>query len=418
MKPFALYLHIPFCFHKCPYCDFNTYAVSRTPEDDYVAALLAEMDFRASTEEWRGRTVKSVYFGGGTPSLFSPKAFRKIIFYICKTFPVDSRVEITIEANPGTVNADNLSGYRAAGVNRISLGAQSFNPQHLKTLGRIHSVDQIQAAFEQSRLAGFGNISLDLIFGIPGQNLADFRSDLEQVVALSPEHISAYGLTIEKGTEFYNLYHKGKLILPGEDVLAGMMKELREFVEAQGYQQYEISNFCRRQKEARHNLAYWDGDDYLGLGAGAHSMFAKSDTERKRWSNFALPKEYMEKASADGKAESWSDTLDAKAVMFEFFFLGLRKTAGVNLREFEKIFGFPASDAYTGVLDVLLERQFLKQDGEMLSLTRKGTLVADSVIENFIYDKKSLPLPRPSAQIRMKAQAANVEQPAPMVGNG
>lgn len=413
MKHFSLYLHIPFCFHKCPYCDFNTYAVSRAPEDEYVAALLAELDFRAATPQWKGRTVKTVYFGGGTPSLFSPKAFRKIIFYICKTFPVDPKVEITIEANPGTVSPENLAGYRLAGINRISLGAQSFNAQFLKTLGRIHAPEQTHAAFESARLSGFSNISLDLIFGLPGQTIADFRNDLEQMVALSPEHISAYGLTIEKGTEFYNLYHRGKLPLPPEEDVAGMIKELREFIEAHGYHQYEISNFARRQREANHNLAYWNGDDYLGIGAGAHSMWAQSDTERVRWSNFALPKAYIEKATGEGKAESWHDTIGAAEVMFEFFFLGLRKIAGVNLSQFEQIFGFPAQDAYPGIIELLTEKQFLKLEGDMLSLTRRGLLVADSVIENFIYDKKSLPLPRPTVAIK-NARSAEAE---PRVGN-
>ncbi len=383
---FALYLHIPFCLHKCPYCDFNTYAVTNLPEKEYVSALLAELDFRAALAEWSGRTISSIYFGGGTPSLLNPRSIERIINFTSRLFPVSDQVEISMEANPGTVDADSLTSFHSAGVNRLSFGVQSFDRDILQVLGRMHSPEQSEAAFNAAREAGFSNLSLDLIYGVPKQKVGNWEEDLQQACALAPEHISTYGLTVEKGTPFYQSYKRGLLKLPPEQALLEMMDCCTALLNAHGYRQYEISNFSKPGKEARHNLAYWNGSDYLGLGAGAHSFVRLQDSKHfgRRWSNYALPNKYMKEAIAHGQAQSWQDNLSIEAGMFEFFFLGLRKISGVSFVEFKQRFGCEAKQACENIVQMLSEQGLLLLEEENIRLTEQGLKLADSVIEHFV----------------------------------
>lgn len=388
MRPFSLYLHIPFCFHKCPYCDFNTYAMSTIPEKEYISALLCELDFRANLPEWKGRTIQTIYFGGGTPSLLSVGSIRKIINTICKTFAVSDEVEISMEANPGTVSSESLAGYHEAGVNRLSLGVQSFNVDSLKILGRMHSPEQSEVAIEQAKSAGFSNLNIDLIYGIPEQDLDHLERDLAHAIRLEPQHISAYGLTIEKGTPFYTSFRKGRIKLPNEEVSIEMVNLVNNYLEINSFKRYEISNFALRGKEARHNLAYWLANDYLGLGAGAHSYVADYDQfgqqkGARRWSSYALPQKYIKEAIQSGQTESWSDNLDRDACIFEFFFLGLRKIKGVDLSEFQARFGLKAEQVYPTLLHILVEQDLVKIEDQSLFLSSRGLLLADTVIENF-----------------------------------
>ncbi len=392
MKPFSLYIHIPFCFHKCPYCDFNAYAVSAIPEKEYVSGLLAELDYRAEQPEWRARVVQTIYFGGGTPSLFQPASIRKIISAICKTFPLDERAEISLEANPGTVSQESIAGFADAGVNRLSLGAQSFERTTLKTLGRIHSPEHIEAAVEASRTAGISNINIDIIYGVPDQTLESLREDISKTLALSPSHVSAYGLTIEKGTPFHISYKKGSLKLPKEEILVSMMEEVNERLPGAGLARYEVSNFAQPGKEARHNMAYWNGTDYLGLGAGAHSFVASSegaDSFGKRWSNFALPNKYITEATAHGTAEGWNDSLSRQDAVFEAIFLGLRTAAGIDLADFKKRFGVSLHSLYPNLLRVLSSERLIKAEPARIALSSRGFMLADSVIENFAQPEKA-----------------------------
>jgi oxygen-independent coproporphyrinogen-3 oxidase len=399
---FGLYLHIPFCFNKCPYCDFNSYAVSLVPEKEYVSALIAELDFRAYESNWRGKTVKSIYFGGGTPSVFKAKSIDRIISFICSSFAVAEDVEISLEANPGTLTADLLAQFKVAGVNRISIGAQSFNSQTLKTLGRIHSASHTEAAVEAARSAGFRNLSLDLIYGVPGQSVSDFKVDLRRIIELEPEHVSPYGLTIEKGTPFFQSYKSGRLILPPEDDVVQMMEELNSSLSGAGFERYEISNYARPGREAIHNLNYWDAQDYLGVGAGAHSFNSNCEISRRkgtkkvcrRWVNYHLPNRYMKEAIARGKAEASSETLNKQDLIFEFFFLGLRKVEGVSLKDFKERFDQEVKEVYPVLLDVLLDRGLIALTDENLALSERGLLFADSVIENFADPELSARLPR------------------------
>ena len=409
MRPFSLYVHIPYCLHKCPYCDFNTYALASFPEKEYAAAVLAELDYRSSLHEWRGRVVQSIYFGGGTPSLFSPASLRRVVSSVMKTFPVDDNIEVTLEANPGTVSYDTLSGYYEAGINRLSLGAQSFSPEILRSLGRMHTVAQIEEAVVTARNVGIANISLDLLYGAPSQTIADVQSDLMEVGRLDPAHVSPYGLTIEKGTPFYTSYKKGVLKLPKEEIVIDMMRRLASELAGCGMRQYEISNFAKPGREARHNLAYWNGDDYLGLGAGAHSFNALLGDGRssfgRRWSNFAAPQKYIEDTAVQGSAESWSETLDERSAVFEYFFLGLRTIAGVSLAVFEQKFRRSIKEVYPVLIDVLISEKLVSVQDGMLSLSGRGLLLADSVIENFSSPELGAIKEKPSAAD--EAAAAN-----------
>lgn len=387
MRPCSVYLHIPFCFHKCPYCDFNTYAVPRMPEEAYVASLLAELDARAASIAFRGRTVRTVYFGGGTPSLLSAHAIDRILSALRSSFDWERGMEVSLEANPGAVTAELLSGYHAAGINRLSFGAQSLNPTTLRALGRIHTPEQIEQAIITARQSGFTNVSLDLMFGAPEQSLSDLETDIRAVAALRPNHISTYGLTIEKGTPFFVAHKRGVLKLPPEDVVADMLELATTLLDSLGFARYEISNYAIPGFEARHNLAYWNGDDYLGLGAGAHSYVRSTepsdDRWGERWSNFALPDKYMSEAQGRGTAASWNDTLDLRGALFEYFFLGLRKIAGVSLPEFQQTFGASAHAIYGEQIRALVGHRLLSIHGDMIRLTPEGLMVADSVIENF-----------------------------------
>lgn len=388
MKPFSLYVHIPYCHQKCPYCDFNTYAVTDAPETEYTQALLAELDFRASQEDWSGRSVQTIYFGGGTPSIFSPRSIKKIISMTLQRFPVTDDIEVSLEANPGMVSDDYFVSIRDAGINRISFGAQSFNPPTLKALGRIHTPEQTRNAVVAARDAGISNISIDLIYGAPEQTLADIRSDLTIITYLGIAHVSAYCLTVEKGTPFYQAKKRGLLKIPADELVLEEMRVITEELRKAGLLRYEISNYSIPLKEARHNLAYWEGDDYLGLGAGAHSYVSyldDSDSSQygRRWSNYALPQKYIESATTIGLAESWSEHLDLPASVFEFFFLGLRKTAGVSLELFKTRFGFSALEYYEELFDILTAEGFMEKTTSGVKLTQKGIELSDSVLENF-----------------------------------
>ena len=385
MKPFLFYFHIPYCLHKCRYCDFNSYPVSIVPEKDYVAALLAEMDFRGAEERWSGRLVSSIYFGGGTPSLLSPAAYERLLEALAQRFAPAADAEITLEANPGTVAYESLAEYRRAGINRLSIGAQTFSSAQLELLGRIHSPEQIAAAVHAARRAGFENISLDLIYGLPGQRREDLRADLQQLAALEPQHVSAYGLTIEKGTELEKLVRRGDVGLPDEDLALELMREVRTFLEERGYRRYEVSNFSRPKFEARHNSGYWRGCDYLGLGAGAHSFVRRGGPEvfGERWANLGHPGEYMAAAASAGSAAGEAEQLSRREAIFEFFFLGLRTAEGVSIGEFRERFGTEVDRAYPGLRDILCGEELLRCEDGRLALTGRGFELADSVIENF-----------------------------------
>jgi putative oxygen-independent coproporphyrinogen III oxidase len=380
---FSLYVHIPYCESKCPYCDFNSYAVKGWPEADYVQALTAELRARSAQAPWRGQRLRTIFFGGGTPSLFKPASLGRVLQEADHLFGIEAGAEITAEANPGTVDLDKLRGIRAAGLNRISFGAQSFNPKTLQFLGRIHSAEQTVSAVEQARSAGFDQLNLDLIFAVPGQNQDDVADDIAAAVALSPEHISAYNLTFEEGTAFGAALKAGRMSQMAEEQQAAMYAMVRRELPRAGYAMYEISNYTRPGCEARHNLTYWRGHSYLGIGAGAHS-YAADGARGRRWWNQRQPAAYINHAQERGLAEAGSETLDESVSASEFAFLNLRLIEGLEVRRFSERFGVPFEQRFGPQLKRLIEGGLLLREDGRIKLSDRGLELADSVFAEFL----------------------------------
>jgi len=381
-EPFALYVHVPWCRHVCPYCDFNVYPSAEPPERSYVEAVVAELRAWARGAPWRGRCAKTVYLGGGTPSLLSPAAIATVLDAVAHTFGIAGSAEVTLEANPGTVTRERLAGYRAAGVNRLSLGAQSFHAGHLRTLGRDHGAADVRAAAAAARATGFANLSLDLIFAVPGQTLAEWDDDLEAALALGPEHVSAYTLTYEPGTPFHAWRASGRLRAVEEDGEAAMAEAALERLAAAGYARYEVSSFARPGFASRHNTSYWDGSDYLGLGAGAHS-FSAEPAPGRRWANERRPERYLAAMRERGTAVATEERLSPAQARGEFCFTGLRQAAGVDLERFRRRFGV-ALDAAFPHLERLIADGLVEVSGGRVRLTARGFRFADSVAASFV----------------------------------
>jgi oxygen-independent coproporphyrinogen-3 oxidase len=384
MPPFSLYAHIPYCDSKCPYCDFNSYATKRWPESAYREALVAEMRFHAQRDEWRGRRLGTVFLGGGTPSLFSPGSIGEILDAALALWPERSgdAVEITIEANPGTVDREKLAGFAAAGVDRVSFGAQSFQARHLARLGRIHDAEQAKDAVRQARAAGFRNVNLDLIFAVPGQTLSEWEADLATAIELAPDHLSTYNLTFEEGTPFEVMRRKGELRPLPEEAEVAMFTRARDLLCAAGYEAYEVSNFARPGFECRHNVNYWRGGDYLGVGAGAHS-FTRLPHPGRRWSDERNPNAYLAAVAANGHARAFEETLTEAQARGEFVFLGLRCRDGFAAADFDARFGLDVAQAFPQ-LESLARDGLLELDRGRWRLTSRGLLLADSVFTTFV----------------------------------
>lgn len=384
-EPIGLYVHIPYCLSRCPYCDFNTYAVRSWPEDEYAEGLRSELAAFARTEPFVGRRVATIFFGGGTPSLFRPETIASLIEVAESRFGIAADAEITLEANPGTVDEKRLADFRAAGVNRLSLGVQSFDDASLQQLGRHHSAADSRAALRSARAAGFDNLSLDLIYAIPGQDVAACARDLRAAVEIGPEHVSAYGLTYEKGTPLERDRAAGRVVPVDEEVELAMYATARELLGAAGYAHYEVSNYARPGRVARHNRAYWQGVSYLGLGAGAHSYAARGAEGGwgARWSNVRDPNAYAARARATGSAVAEREELTRAQAMGETCWLGLRQMEGLRGSEFRDRFGEEIEQAYpqTGAL---VAEGLLAWRGERLALTARGLEVADSVFATFL----------------------------------
>jgi len=376
--PFALYVHVPWCRHVCPYCDFNVYASSAPPEGEYTAALVAELAAHTARPPFAGRSAGSVYLGGGTPSLFSGDAIATLLDAV----PRGAEAEVTLEANPGTVSRGTLAAYRAAGVNRLSLGAQSFHPPLLATLGRDHTPNDTRRAVDTARAAGFDNVSLDLIYAVPGQTLAHCEADLAAATALAPEHVSAYALTWEPGTPFQRHRASGRLTPVGEDDEAAMAAAVAEHLRSAGLERYEISSWARPGRESRHNGSYWNGTDYLGIGAGAHS-YAATPFPGRRWRNERVPAAWRAAVAASGTAIAADDVLTEAEARSEACFTGLRRIAGIDVAAFAERFGVALEDAFPHVAR-LVDDGLVERAGQRVRLTARGLLFADSVASTFV----------------------------------
>ena len=384
-EPFSLYVHIPYCISKCPYCDFNSHVVPDIPETSYTEALIHELNHYAPMEQWRARTVQTIFFGGGTPSTFKPSSIGLVLERAAALFDVDSRCEITLEANPGTVDRKNFAGYRAAGVNRISLGVQSFQPHLLKFLGRVHSTDEAVEALQVIGGAGFENFNLDLIYANPGQSLRDLEADLDTALSFQSPHLSAYNLTIEEGTPFHHEYRckKFELLSEEEEIAMGELVERR--LSHAGLERYEISNYARPGFHSRHNVNYWQGGDYLGVGAGAHSyksIAADGIYGRRCW-NEKSPARYMNRVKESGQAVTDTEESEFAKATGEYMFSGLRLIEGVSLRAFSTRFGKKILELYPAILGWVSEG-LMEITGDRLRFTRRGLLVANSIFVHFV----------------------------------
>jgi oxygen-independent coproporphyrinogen-3 oxidase len=380
---FSLYAHIPYCQAKCPYCDFNSHAATVWPEADYTNALIAEMHHRAQQAPFKGSSISTIFFGGGTPSLFQPSSIEKILEAAVKTFGIERDAEITLEANPGTVDQEKLRGFRAAGVNRLSFGAQSFKDATLKFLGRIHSAEETREAAKMAHRAGFERLNLDLIFAVPGQTRADVLRDIAEAAALEPDHISAYNLTFEEGTVFFTEMRHGKIRPLESDEQAEMYAAVREELPRRGYGMYEISNYAHRGSECRHNLTYWHNETYLGLGAGAHN-FARDGGGGRRWWNERNPARYIALATETGIAETGSESVEPRTAMGEFVFLNLRLRNGFALAGFESRFAVTFEETFGSRAARLFEGGLLENRADRIRLTDRGLELADSVFAEFV----------------------------------
>ncbi|NIO07139.1 MAG: radical SAM family heme chaperone HemW [Deltaproteobacteria bacterium] len=384
-NPFSLYIHIPYCVSKCPYCDFNSHVVTRIPQNPYTDALTNELGCYAAGEDWQGRSLKTIFFGGGTPSTFSPESIALILDRSRSLFPFEKDVEITLEANPGTVDSKHFAAYRKAGVNRMSIGAQSFQPHLLKFLGRVHTADETRRSLRIVQEVGFESFNLDLIYAVPGQSQDHLKADLEEALSFEPPHLSAYNLTFEEGTPFERQFRTGKIrALPEEEEIT--MAELIEgTLAARGLVRYEISNYARSGHDSRHNVNYWQGGDYLGIGAGAHSykQMRSGDLWGKRWQNEKDPGHYMKYIGERGDATVESETMDLKRATGEFMFLGLRMIPGVSTHDFFNRFGGQPEDFYPQIPS-WVEDGLMETNGQRLRLTRRGLLVANSLFVNFV----------------------------------
>lgn len=380
---FGLYVHIPYCRTKCPYCDFNVEKAASWPEKRYGEALIAELSHYAAAPPFAGKRLETIFLGGGTPSLFSAESIERLLDTARRAFPGEFFGEVSLEANPESVDVAKLAACRRAGVNRISFGIESFHPHVLKRLARLQTAAETRRAVPMAREAGFANVNVDLMFAVPGETLADWRADLDAAIAYGPEHVSAYNLTFEEGTPFFKLRSAGRIVPLAEDLEAAMFEEAQARLAAAGYVAYEVSNFARPGFESRHNLNYWRAGAYLGIGAGAHSH-APRGAGARRWWNEKDSAAYMNRVFAGGDAVAAEERLEPRTAAGEFVFLHLRTAEGLSEERFRARFGSSVHETFPSALDLVADGLIERAASGALRLTPRGLLVADSVCASFV----------------------------------
>jgi oxygen-independent coproporphyrinogen-3 oxidase len=377
LPPLGLYVHLPWCERKCPYCDFNSHEISVVPEEHYIRTLL--QDLRDDLPLLQGRTVQTLFIGGGTPSLFSADGIRTLMREIAELVPLSPTLEATMEANPGSAEADKFCAFKDAGITRLSLGIQSFDDAQLQALGRIHTSDQAHAAIEFTHSAGFNSFNLDLMHGLPGQTLRGAETDLLCAITCAPSHLSWYQLTIEPNTVF----HKRPPRLPLEDELADIQQCGEQLLAANGYLQYEVSAYSQQGYNCRHNRNYWSFGDYIGIGAGAHGKISFLDGHIERYAKRRQPVEYMSTEPGDFVAST--RTLDVGEIVGEFMMNALRLNAGFTLHQFVSRTGLNLAQLEPQ-LDLLCQRELLVRDSDAVRTTNTGRRFLDSVVAEFFPD--------------------------------
>ena len=377
-KPLGLYIHIPYCIHKCGYCDFNSHPIKHDEMDDYINALVIEMKHYSKTYS-STHYISTIFLGGGTPTTLTTFQLDRIFRECVNEFTIASDAEITIEANPATISLDQLKSIRHTGYNRISIGVQSFDKDELKLLDRAHGPEEIHSTVDLARKAGFDNLSIDLMFAVPNQSISSWENNLNKALEKNPEHLSTYNLTIEQGTAFSKLQSSGKLIMPDDDHQLELYKNTIECLTKKGFHHYEISNFAREGKECKHNITYWENTNTLGLGAGASSYM-----DGTRFKNINLPAHYIRKVTGEQIAVEHTETLESRQAMGETIMLGLRLLKGISIHQFEKRFQVSFISLFKNVLSSLKKRELVIIEKDHLRLSRKGLFLADSVILEFI----------------------------------
>ena len=430
----GIYIHIPFCKSKCPYCDFNSYPLATVPEERYTSALLKELESRFKDEcILTEKVVETIYIGGGTPSVIKSRHVKNILKEISGLFNLADDAEVTIEINPATVDINKLNEYLKCGINRLSIGIQSFSDMTLKTLGRIHNAGDAVNTYEDARRVGFKNIGIDLIFGVPCQNIDMWVSDIEKAISIRPEHISIYGLTIEDGTEFHRMQKMGEITLPDEDSYILMYETAVRRLKEAGYDHYEISNFAIPDYYSRHNMRYWERLDYLGIGAGAHTCLCSENVllhlpaphtnplplkashpnglsagqTTAKLTRFSSPfashelvkvsddgwgqrmwneKDvscYMDKIRRYGTAIDGIEKITKGEAISECIFLGLRQVRGIKGKEFYRRFGLFPEEMYHKVINELKTNGMIEAEGDDIRLTARGIAISDTVFSAF-----------------------------------
>ncbi len=375
LPPLALYIHIPWCVRKCPYCDFNSHTASpQLPEEEYVDALLADLD--NDLPAVYGRPLSSIFFGGGTPSLFSAKALGRLLEGVEQRIPFTPDIEITLEANPGTFEQEKFSAYRALGINRLSIGIQSFQSSKLQALGRIHNGDEAIRAADMARQAGFDNFNMDLMHGLPDQSLDEALDDLRQAIALKPTHLSWYQLTLEPNTVFWNQ----PPVLPEDDTLWDIQEAGQALLAEHGYAQYEVSAYAQPGKAARHNLNYWSFGDFIGIGAGAHGKLSHPDGRIVRTWKTRLPKDYLNPAKPFQAGEK---LLPLDELPFEFLMNALRLTAGVDAHLYPQRTGLTLESLDEG-RRLAEQKGLLQVESSRLVATPQGQLFLNDLLQYFL----------------------------------
>lgn len=388
MKPMGIYIHIPFCMKKCEYCDFVSFAGKEDKMLAYTESLRKELEMvgkQNAQDKAEGKDdlleIETIYLGGGTPSFLPAEEVEKILATIRENFILKKNCEITIEINPGTTTKEKLEIYQKAGINRLSIGLQSIQEHVLKVIGRIHDYEKFEEVYQEARELGFQNINVDLMIGLPKQNVVDVEKSVEQVIHLKPEHISVYSFIVEEGTPMAEKIAEGSLTLPKEEVERKEYWTVKKMLEEAGYIHYEISNFAKMGKESKHNTDCWNQKEYMGFGIAAHSY-----TDGIRYSNLAELEPYMENIQKDKAQDNFifHEKQDEEAKMKEYMLLGLRKIAGVEISKFKEKYGINPIYCYRLELDQLVRDDLVEVDDDFIKLTKRGIDLANLVWKKFV----------------------------------
>ncbi len=376
MDRFGIYVHIPFCISKCKYCDFISFACNNQKTEEYFEVLTREIE---SKKDCTNKEITTIYIGGGTPSVPDSKYIVEIINSIKNTFKIAKECEITIEVNPGTVTKEKLLDYKKAGVNRISIGLQSTSDRILKLLGRIHNYEQFIYTYNLAKDAGYNNINIDLMLGIPTQTESELVDSIEKIIKLNPNHISIYSLIVEENTEMQRLIDSNELELPEENIERKMYWKTKKILEKNGFKQYEISNFAKKGYESRHNLDCWNQEEYAGMGLAAHSYI-----DRKRFSNIDNIDEYIKNKNNLNKNIVVNEIQKKEDQAKEYMMIGFRKIDGISISEFERKFRINPLFYFRFEIDNLVEKGLIEVDLDRIKLTKKGLDFANIVFEEFV----------------------------------